>query len=321
MAARSGAMHVARNKRTYVAKSGERRVYESVLVRRTYRDGGKVRHETLANLSALPAEAVAAIEATLERRAAGAGRAGGGHHRVAAARARRRRARDGREAGAARPAGPGRPAAGPGPGPGHLPGGRPRAPSCPPWPGGTTPRWAPTWASPEPAPTTSTRRWTGWRTGRTRSRPGWPAVTWPRRPTRRGWRCSTCPPRGWRAGAARWPPAATPGTARKASCRSSTGCSPTRKAARSRSGCFPGNTGDPAAFTEIAGVVRDKFGLAEMVMVGDRGMITSARIAALNQQEDGTAAAGRLRVDHRAARPGHQEADGRRRPAAAVPVR
>jgi hypothetical protein len=66
MAARSGAMHVARNKRTYVAKSGERRVYESVLVRRTYRDGGKVRHETLANLSALPEQAVAAIEATLK---------------------------------------------------------------------------------------------------------------------------------------------------------------------------------------------------------------------------------------------------------------
>src|SRR6201985_2963490 len=65
MAARSSAMHVARNKRTYVARSGERRVYESVLVRRTYRDGGKVRHETLANLSALPAEAVSAIEATL----------------------------------------------------------------------------------------------------------------------------------------------------------------------------------------------------------------------------------------------------------------
>ena len=35
-------------------------------------------------------------------------------------------------------------------------------------------------------------------------------------------------------------------------------------------------------------MVRDKFGLAQMVMVGDRGMITSARIAALNQAEDGT---------------------------------
>jgi hypothetical protein len=52
---------------------------------------------------------------------------------------------------------------------------------------------------------------------------------------------------------------------------------------------FPGNTGDPGAFTEIVTVVRDKFGLAQMVMVGDRGMITSARIQAMNQLEDGTA--------------------------------
>ena len=51
---------------------------------------------------------------------------------------------------------------------------------------------------------------------------------------------------------------------------------------------FPGNTGDPAAFTAIADVMRNKFGLAQMVMVGDRGMITSARIRALNQLEDGT---------------------------------
>ena len=51
---------------------------------------------------------------------------------------------------------------------------------------------------------------------------------------------------------------------------------------------LPGNAGDPAAFTEIVRVVRDKFGLREMVMAGDRGMITSARIAALNQQDDGT---------------------------------
>ncbi len=51
---------------------------------------------------------------------------------------------------------------------------------------------------------------------------------------------------------------------------------------------FPGNTGDPGAFTEIVQVVRDKFGLAKMVMVGDRGMITSARIEALNRLEDGT---------------------------------
>jgi len=51
---------------------------------------------------------------------------------------------------------------------------------------------------------------------------------------------------------------------------------------------LPGNTADPAAFTQIVTVLRDKFGLAKMVMVGDRGMITSARIAALNRAEDGT---------------------------------
>jgi hypothetical protein len=51
---------------------------------------------------------------------------------------------------------------------------------------------------------------------------------------------------------------------------------------------FPGSTGDPGAFTAIVTVVRDKFGLAQMVMVGDRGMITSARIQAMNQLDDGT---------------------------------
>src|SRR5208282_6208209 len=51
---------------------------------------------------------------------------------------------------------------------------------------------------------------------------------------------------------------------------------------------FPGNTGDPGAFTAIVDVIRKKFGLEQMVMVGDRGMITSARIDALNQAGDGT---------------------------------
>src|SRR5438270_3299920 len=49
---------------------------------------------------------------------------------------------------------------------------------------------------------------------------------------------------------------------------------------------FPGNTGDPGAFTEIVTVVRDKFGLGRMVMVGDRGMITTARIEALRELDD-----------------------------------
>jgi len=53
---------------------------------------------------------------------------------------------------------------------------------------------------------------------------------------------------------------------------------------------FDGSTADPAAFTAIVKVARDKFALEKMIMVGGRGMITSARIAALNQpEEDGTA--------------------------------
>jgi hypothetical protein len=48
---------------------------------------------------------------------------------------------------------------------------------------------------------------------------------------------------------------------------------------------FPGNTGDPAAFTKIVEVVRGTFGLTTMVMVGDRGMITTARIDALKKLE------------------------------------
>lgn len=64
MAAYRGAMHVARNRRGYVTKSGEERVYETILLRRSFRDGAKVRHETLANLSKLPPELVAAIEAS-----------------------------------------------------------------------------------------------------------------------------------------------------------------------------------------------------------------------------------------------------------------
>ena len=46
---------------------------------------------------------------------------------------------------------------------------------------------------------------------------------------------------------------------------------------------FPGNTADPAAFIEAVEVVRTKFGISELTLVGDRGMITSARIEALKE--------------------------------------
>ena len=41
---------------------------------------------------------------------------------------------------------------------------------------------------------------------------------------------------------------------------------------------FPGNTADPRAFTKIVERVRKRFGIERVVFVGDRGMITSARI-------------------------------------------
>ena len=66
MPRKQGRVHVVRVKKTHVDKQGGERVYESVYLRRTYRDGAKVRNETVANLSMLPAEAVAAVEATLK---------------------------------------------------------------------------------------------------------------------------------------------------------------------------------------------------------------------------------------------------------------
>ena len=47
---------------------------------------------------------------------------------------------------------------------------------------------------------------------------------------------------------------------------------------------FAGNTSDPTAFAETVATVTDRFGLDRMVVVGDRGMITSARIAALRER-------------------------------------
>ena len=60
-------VHVVRVRKAHVDKQGRHREYTSAYLRRTYRDGGTVRNETVANLSMLPPEAVDAIEATLKR--------------------------------------------------------------------------------------------------------------------------------------------------------------------------------------------------------------------------------------------------------------
>ncbi|TQC38927.1 transposase, partial [Rhodococcus sp. WS4] len=65
MAKGSGAVHVATQRRRYTGKDGVEKVYESHLLRRSFRENGKVRNETIANVSALPPEAIAAIKAAL----------------------------------------------------------------------------------------------------------------------------------------------------------------------------------------------------------------------------------------------------------------
>src|SRR6266536_1135350 len=119
----TGGMHVDRVRSRHTSKSGETREYESRLLRRSFRKpDGKVGKETLANLSALPAAAVDAIEAVLKGKTlvdAGAALA------ITRSRTRACRpgARRGPAAGAARPARPAVPGAGPSLCPGHLPGG------------------------------------------------------------------------------------------------------------------------------------------------------------------------------------------------------
>jgi hypothetical protein len=288
MAARSGAMHVARNKRTYVAKSGERRVYESVLVRRTYREAGQVRHETLANLSALPAGAVAAIEATLKgERLVPAGQAVAitaslPHGHVAAVHAmaaklglRALLGPAGRQRDLAlaliisRVVRPGS-----------------KLSTCS-W-------WDDTTLGADlgvaGAGTDEIYAAMDWLAGRQdaieaklAARHLAPAVN----PARMAlfdlsssWlegRCCPLAARGY----------SRDGKKGKLQIEYGLLTDPDGRPVAVR--VLEGNTGDPAAFTAITGVMRDKFGLAKMVMVGDRGMITSARIAALNQPAgDGT---------------------------------
>jgi len=287
MTARGGAMHVARNRRTYTAKSGEQRVYESVLVRRTYRDGGKVRHETLANLSALPAGAVAAIEATLkgERLVPAAqavtitGSAPHGH--VAAVHA------------AAVTLGL----------PALLgPAGRARNLAL----ALIISRVV------RPGSKLSTLTW--WNDVTLGGDLGvadastddiYAAMDWLEHRqdpieaelARRHLAPEANPARmalfdlssSWLEGSQC--PLAARGYSRdgkKGRLQIEYGLLTDPEGRPVAVRVLPGNTGDPAAFTGIADVVRKKFGLAQMVMVGDRGMITSARIDALNKQEDGT---------------------------------
>ncbi len=281
-------MHVARNRRTYVAKSGDQRVYESVLVRRTYRDGSKVRHETLANLSALPADAVAAIEATLKgERLVPPGQAvtitaSLPHGHVAAVHASAVKL--------------GLPAL--------------LGPACaerdlalalvisrvvaPASKLSTLSWWADTTLGADldvaGASTDGIYAAMDWLAGRQDAIEAKLAA--------RHLAPEANPPRmalfdlssSWLEG--RCCPLAARGYSRdgkKGKLQIEYGLLTDPEGRPVAVRVLPGSTGDPAAFTQIVQVVREKFGLEKMVMVGDRGMITSARIRALNRLEDGTA--------------------------------
>src|SRR6266536_2820652 len=58
-------MHIETARSHQTLKDGTERVYQRHLLRRSYRQGGKVRKQTLANLSHLPDEAIAALRLVL----------------------------------------------------------------------------------------------------------------------------------------------------------------------------------------------------------------------------------------------------------------
>src|SRR6516164_1316679 len=287
MAGRSSAMHVARNKRTYVAKSGEQRVYESVLVRRTYREAGQVRHETLANLSALPAEAVAAVEATLKgERLVPAAQAvtiaaSLPHGHVAAVHAMARRLGLPALLG---PAGPQRDLAL------ALVISRVVAPasklSTLAWWDDTTLGTDLDVAEATTGDIYAAMDWLAARQDAIEAQLAARHLAPEVNPSRMALFDLSS---SWLEG--RHCPLAARGWSRdgkKAKLQIEYGLLTDPEGRPVAVRVFPGDTGDPAAFTQIVTVVRDKFGLGKMVMVGDRGMITKARIEALNTAEDGT---------------------------------
>src|SRR6266700_3549158 len=62
---RHAGVYVESPSRTYQARDGSTRTYRTHLLRRSFRVGGKGKKETLANLSALPDSAIAALKASL----------------------------------------------------------------------------------------------------------------------------------------------------------------------------------------------------------------------------------------------------------------
>jgi len=280
------AMHVARIKSSHTGKDGQRREYESRLLRRTYREDGKVRHETLANMSQMPASVVDAVEAALKGEVlVPAGQAAVTvaksvpHGHVAAAYAMASKL--------------GLPAL-------LGPAGRHRDIAL----ALVISRVV------RPGSKLSTLAWWADTTlgadlgiADAAADGAYAAMDWlqerqdsiEKKLARRHLAPEVNPSRmalfdlssSWLEGS--HCPLGARGYSRdgkKGNVQIEYGLLTDPEGRPVAVRVFEGNTADPAAFTEIAGVVKNTFGLKRMVMVGDRGMITSARIEALKELDD-----------------------------------
>jgi len=283
------AMHVARIRSSHTGKDGQRREYESRLLRRTYREGDKVRHATIANMSKMPASVVDAVEAALK----GEVLVPAGEAAVTVARS----VRHGHVAAAwamARKLGL----------PALLgPAGRDRdlalalviSRAVQPGSKLSTIAW---WADVTLGPDLGIAHAT--------TDEAYAAMDWLQagqelietRLARRHLAPEANPSRmalfdlssSWLEGS--HCPLGARGYSRdgkKGKVQIEYGLLTDPEGRPVAIRVAEGNTGDPAAFTEIAGVVKTTFGLKRMVMVGDRGMITSARIEALKELDGGYA--------------------------------
>jgi len=275
-------MHVAKITNRRVDKSGQPREYVSHLLRRTYRDGSKVKHETLANLSPLPDAAIEAVRAALAGKTlvvAGQGLEVTGslpHGHVAAVHAQAKAL--------------GLPSL-------LGPAGRDRdialaliiARVCRPASKLATTRW---WADTTlaadlgvaDASTDEVYAAMDWLAGRQdgiETKLAGTHLTGPGNPDRlalfdlsSSWvtgRCCPLAARGYSRDGKKGLPQIEYGLL----------TDPVGRPVAVR--VFPGNTADPTAFSAIVQAVKDTFSLTDMVMVGDRGMITSARVQELRE--------------------------------------
>ena len=278
----SGAMHVAKITNRRVDKSGQPREYVSHLLRRTYRDGTRVKHETLANLSPLPEAAIEAVRAALAAKTlvvAGEGLEVTGsrpHGHIAAVHAQAKAL--------------GLPAL-------LGPASRHRdialaliiARVCRPASKLATTRW---WTDTTladdlgvaDATTDEVYAAMDWLAGRQdaiETKLVRTHLMGPGNPDRlalfdlsSSWVTGKCCPlaaRGYSRDGKKGLPQIEYGLL----------TDPAGRPVAVR--VFPGNTADPTAFTAIVQAVKDTFSLKDMVMVGDRGMITSARVQELRE--------------------------------------